>query len=311
VFADLNRELPGEPTVSVVVRLDRLRDTIWAERTEAIVSPMPDYRAVVADDAGSFFDHFDTLIMSSPRPRDVTATLVAARIRHSPEQARAFLDRAARIAWRPGPRGLVGDRAAGPSVHPRDDRRFALTPPAWLVLSPPGYLDALGALAPGTDGDWLTRLDALEAATCARTPCAEADDGPVAIATIARIPPTLRVPLIGSLPIPGAATITLSHAGQGFYLRGSLGFDDADAARAFVAAAERKRAALIEGFTRQLLSGVRALNAAEGLRLRAIGPVVTFATSFSALDARSLLDLAARYVALYFDELAAARGSLR
>jgi len=270
----------------VLLRLDRLRDTMWSERIEAIVAPLPDYAAIVGAESGSFFDSFDALIMSSPEPRDVTATLVAAHVRGEAAAARGFLAHAAEIAWTTVETGTVGARPAEGLAHPKDTRVFFMPSDAWLVLSRPEHLAAPAV--------WFTGLESLEQSS-------GLEDGPVAVVSARGFRQRFRIPGVGLLPTPERVSATLTNAGHGFYVRGSVMFASEDEAARFVARVTAAQADVLDSFAgKGLLEAFGALNAAKGLRLRQLGNAVTFATSFSITDARTLLDMAAQWTARYY-----------
>jgi hypothetical protein len=281
---------------------------MWAGRTEAILAPLPDYRTLVGDDTGTMFDYFDILLMSSPRPNDVTATLVVARARAAetetdsdtdtdtkskPKPAAtkvaAFVDRDRAITWAPSPLGSRGTRPVAALPHPKDDRVFLVPSPDRIILTPPEYLEHEPA--------WLDTLAAVEAES------ADSPDvtGPVALVTVTGFPQKLRLPLVGKIPAPLRATASLTNAGRGFYVRGILTFATPDHAEAFAAAIARAKQSALSGFAARLLEGFGAFNAADQLVLEQRDNTVMFATSLSIIDARALLDHAAEWTQKFYE----------
>jgi hypothetical protein len=284
-FLDLNQSMPGAPLVSAVIRLDRLRDTIWAEHSEAILAPLPDYRTLVPAGSKSFFDHFDAMVISSPRPYDVTATMVATRVHGAPREVLSRIAHAEEIRWSTQAPGQVGIRPDAALIHPSDRRVIVQPDERWLALTPPSYL---------TEPAWLHTLDALERA-------ATRDETTVAAITIelAGLRPRRGVRL--PIATPQRLVVTLHQAKRGFYVRGQAVFASSDeaAAAAGVARAGVVGAAVHLGYRPQL-EQIGLLNAARGLRLLTRGETVHFATSLSILDARALMTSAAQLTgALY------------
>jgi hypothetical protein len=268
-----------------LLRLDRLRDTMWAEPIEAILAPLPDHRTIVGDARGGIFERFDTLLMSSPRPSDVTATLVAGRIRGDADAARAFVDRPGAATWKPTRHGLRGARPRDALPHPADTREFLLFDGPRIALAPAAYYD---------DPSWIPALAAIEAATGDET-------GPSALVTAAGFPAEIPLPTVGVLPGPQRVTVALVNPGRGFYVVGSLAFADEDQAAQFVAVvAAAKDSALMSFAGKRLLEGIGAFNAASGLAMEQRGATVAFATSVSILDARSLFAAAAGWTTAFY-----------
>src|SRR5262249_16325199 len=157
---DLRANVPPGERLIIVVRTDRLRRTSWASLLDPILAPMPDYRVVVAG-TGAVADTFDTIVIATADPRDVTATFVAAKpptpaapaprdTPHSPAAARTSRPAApaargepARVAWTQAPEGSVGRRAAPVAG---DDRILVLPYARWFLLVHPGDLAAPGWL---------------------------------------------------------------------------------------------------------------------------------------------------------------------
>ena len=72
--ANLLAYFPPGHQITVLIRFDRLRKTEWAEPAAKLFRPMPDYGALFGDRDVPLADQLDTLVISSPKPRDATAT---------------------------------------------------------------------------------------------------------------------------------------------------------------------------------------------------------------------------------------------
>jgi hypothetical protein len=298
--ANLNDLLPDEPVVSVLLRLDRLRDTPWSRQVEALLEPMPDYTAIMGERAESFFTDWDTLLIASPRPRDLTATLVAARIRPDRTTPQEFLvATGARIRWRPDPAGAVGSRARDPRRRPRDPRVYFSPAAPWLLLLRPHLVaPAPDPSSPAPAPRWQDILASIESQ-------ATAWPDAFAMASLAGFPETLQPPALlrlGPVPGPRYVWLAVAMAPRGFILRGAAIFADADQAAGFAAAAARLRDGLMTSLAgRQLLTSVGAFHAIEALVLHHEHTRVGFRTSLSIADARAALDLAAAWIARFYD----------
>ncbi len=295
---------PGE-VITVLIRLDRFRDTQWAEPMQAILGPMPDYQAIVGTRQISMADLFDTLVISSPRPEDVTATTLVARYRQSAAYLRGFLDHGeARTKWRAVRGGALGVRQPSSLIARRDRRVFLMPFPGVIVLCHPRHLGPLTqtarrslARARAREQDlpeWLRRVRTIEAESGEQ-------DGPALLLTMQGFPRQLEVPVVGSFPGPDRATLAFEITRGGFLVRGNLLFDTEARAAAFQRFVTAKQKSLLSSYKgRLLLAPFSAVNAVEGLSLKRKGNKVAYATSISIADGRAMLEFGARWSQAYF-----------
>jgi hypothetical protein len=313
--ANLLAYMPEGELLTVLVRFDRLRDTEWAERTEAILAPMPDYRGLIGGRDIAISSFFDSLAISSPAPREVTATTLAGHTVLPATRLRSLLDHpAARVSWRVARGGALGVRQRSRLIAPHDQRVFLMPFADWVVLTHPRNL---GALVEPASGDW-AELDArLQAATAIdelppwlavlRGIEREAgqETGPALLITVARLlPPVWEAPYVGEpVPTPERTTLALEVTDKGFFVRGTMVFADAATAGAFVATVERvQRDFAGTRVGRMVLSRVKAYNAIRGLSLAQNQALVGFATSISTADARAAMDFAAEQTRRFFGQ---------
>lgn len=305
--SDLRRFFPPGHQVSVLVRLDRLRDTEWAPRVDAIFAPMPDYRALVGGTGVALTDTFETLGISTPEPADATATTLVVRARPAPAALRDLLDADdGPVAWSPVVGGALGRRAPSPRLFPGDHRVFLQWRLGWTALAQP--IDLRGLLAPrggpldvdtptATLPVWLQRVADLEAEAGEPT-------GPALMATASGIfPRSLPIPYGsgGDLPGPDRATVTLELDPQGFLVRGNVRFPDESAAATAADLILRLRLQILDDrVTAFALGQAGALNAIKGLTIERTGRRLAFATSISVADARNFLTVVATMVDGYF-----------
>jgi len=308
--ANLLTYFPRGHVVTLLVRLDRLRGTEWAERIDAILAPLPDYRSLMGSETVRLADSFDLMVVSSPQPEDPRATTLMMRARMTPAEYRDFIDQPdAPVTWAPVKGGTVGRRGASPRVMPGDDRVFLAWAPSWMILTHPRDLGTLLTPRPGTDLDrsarplslppWLSR-----AATIADE--AGEPTGPALMVTAAGMFPA-QIPLLGdggaSLPGPEQATITLEIRPDGMWLRGNLRYADDNAAATAVDAIERLRVGLLgDRMVRFTLERVGAVHPLENLTVLQTGRRVAFATSASIAESRAMLAIVATFVSAHFEE---------
>jgi hypothetical protein len=265
---DLRPFVPGGARAVLLLRTDRLKGTPWAARVEAIVAPMPDYRALLEGTGLGLAETFDLLVISSPQPRDVTQTFLAARTPHDADALRRTLDRRRRI---PGDPRLI--------VSPR---------PAWFLLVRPELVD-------GARPQWLDLLARIEEVT---------GSGPtVAVVTAADLGPELVLPVPGlpPLPAPERLTVAVSTDERGLVVTGAAVFGGDDGARGFAEAVERARARALGGITGKLvLRSLHVEGAVSRLAVAREGSFVTFSTSLTAPEAELVLEQAAGAARRFF-----------
>ncbi|MEO6950594.1 MAG: hypothetical protein ABI321_02195 [Polyangia bacterium] len=135
VAEDLRKVGPPGANITVILRLSMLRTSPHREGTEQLLSLLPDYHTLLDGTGLSLFEDLSALLISTPDPRDVAATFLAARHRRDP--------RFDQLARRP--------LGAG------DPRRFRALSDDLMVLGQPPLLDALSADAESAR-PWLEAL---------------------------------------------------------------------------------------------------------------------------------------------------------
>jgi outer membrane biosynthesis protein TonB len=300
--------LPPGDVVSVLVRFDRLRGWPWAAQAEAILAPMPDYRTLIGKREVAVSDLFDFIVISTPAPRDVTATTIVGRARLAGPDVRALINHPdAPVAWYAARGGVAGRRLPSALVQPGDPRMFLLPRPGWVVLAQPRYLGVLPQPAEGAIDtavaseadlpDWLARVPAIEEATGNAT-----TRGPVLMVTVqGLLPPRWRAPFLGEIETPRRLTLAVEVARGGFYVRGAMLFDSEAQAERFIAAFGKAQAeATTAPLGKALLARFHLYHALNGLSFKRNGTKVSYATSISVADARGLLDRTAAQLRSFF-----------
>lgn len=304
---------PKGHLVTAMIRFDRLRGTRWAEPAEKLLAPMPDYRSLFGDASAKLVDRFDTLVISSPRPRDPTATTLAGRSTMSRAELRRFFDQQGTpITWSTVRGGALGVRS-GPRMLVGDVRQIYSPQPGWFFLAPPADLQGLTtpargdvdrAVAKGKLPEWLARVQTIEEESGKPW-------GPALIVTVTATRARWKFPDVGlgvtSVPAPERATLAMELVKQGWVVRGNVKLATEAEAEELTTSVETvlqrvKDSTLLKAMLRR----GNALNAVLGLSVKRTGNRVAFATSISIKDAQIFLQLAALSLEDYFGR--AARG---
>jgi hypothetical protein len=304
--ANLLTYFPRGHVVTALIRFDRLRGTEWAAQTERLLRPMPDYRAMFGTANADLGGKLETLVISSPSPRDAAATTLVGRTRLPRGALRDLLGGASPVTWSTAKGGLLGKRTRAP----RGDQRVFLSPfQGWFVLAQPADLGALTAAAPGTLDASIAQGKLPAWLSAVRTIEKESGDeqrGPALVLTIGL--GGQRVPLgdadfglgIQSIPTPDRVSLAMELVKQGWLVRGNMRFGSEQDAIELIAAAEK---------IKQLVADSRAIQAALGKPLARVitnlsfartGGRVSYTTSISIADARIIMSATAQQLDGYF-----------
>jgi hypothetical protein len=305
--ANLISYFPPGHVVSALIRFDRLRGGEWAARAERLLRPLPDYHALFGDRDAAIADKLDTLVISSPRPKDATATTL---VMHTGLSRSAVRDVLANpdtpIAWSAAKGGVLGKRSGKLF---KGDRRVLLSPwKGWFVLAQPVDLGALtapgsGALdaieAKGKLPPWLDTIRTIEQESGAD------QRGPALVVTLAGDGKRYTFPDIGlgitSLPSPQRVSLAMELVKQGWLVRGNISFATEADAKEFETSVGAVQERIGDSHAlSMLLERQHALNLVVGLSLARTGARVSYATSLSIADARVLLAAAAVTLDQYF-----------
>jgi hypothetical protein len=308
--ANLLAYFPPGHIITAMIRFDRLRGSEWAKHTETLLRPMPDYRLMFGTGAANIADKIDTLVISTPKPKDAAATTLVAHTKLARAPLRAFLEATTPVTWSPAKGGLLGVR--GGTALAANDKRMFLSPfQGWFVLAQPRDLGGLAAPATGD-------LDTVVAPTAALPPWlagirtieseAGTDRGPALVVTIGL--PGKRFVLgdydfglgVKAFPTPERISAALELVKQGWLVRGNMRFaSDADAAE-FVAAAQQVQQRIAASTVHQLALGKPAARVIGNLSFAQTGPRVSYTTSISIADFRAIIAVAAQQLESYFKD---------
>jgi len=307
--ANLLSYFPDGHVLTALIRFDRLRGTEWAAPTERLLRPMPDYQLLFGLRDAGVADKLETLVISTPRPRDAAATTLVARTQLSRAALRDLLGQASPVTWSVTRGGLLGRRTGR---HFQGDERVFLSPfQGWFVLAQPGDLAGLTAAAKGKPDTieataklppWLAGIRKIESET-------GEPRGPALVITVAL--GGKRLDLAGndfglgirSLPLPDRVSLAMELVKQGWLLRGNLRLpSDADAAE-LVASLQRLQQRVADSRAIQLVIGKPIAHVVANLAFARAGPRVSYATSISIADARAVLAAAAQQIDRYFGRM--------
>lgn len=336
--ANLFAYLPPGQVVTALIRFDRLRGTEWAAAAEALLAPMPDYRALFAGRGAKISSKIDMLTISSARPRDATATTLVMKTHLSRGEVRSLLANSATpIDWSAAGGGLVGRRGPASSeqqVRNANDPRVLLSPwQHWYMLAAPtdlsGLLDPANAELDTVEAKaklppWLASVRAIEreSGTDSRGPALVVtlgrprSGGDSSASGSSRAPAPLRrsnsgrvaLPAIGlgvsSLPMPVRASIAMELVKQGWLVRGTMRFATEAEASEFVQSVRDIQHRVLDSLVLStIVARQHGRNALEGLSLLQSGSGVSYATSLSIADARAVLAAIATQLVQYFGPL--------
>ncbi|MBL4635919.1 MAG: hypothetical protein JKY56_18810, partial [Kofleriaceae bacterium] len=306
-WASLNMgsHAPAGDHIAVLLRLDRIRGTEWAKFLDDILRPMPDHRLIIGDRKLSFSDYFDFLYISTNNPADLTATTLSAISKLKGAELRKMLGHPkVKIKWSPVAAGVLGTLGASRNHHSADKRVYFSPNASSLVLARPSTLNK--AIEPRTGAldlpnpqpellpSWIENIPKLSQA-------ASGADAPYAMAYISALPNYVVIPRGPTLPAPDSISIYLQAEKTGFTIRGKAIFSNAARAKQFAEGATKARSeAMNSMLTKILLRQFQAYNLLAGLKLEQKSSVVTFASTLSIADTRSIFKLAANWSRRYF-----------
>jgi hypothetical protein len=304
--ANLLTYFPPGHVVTALIRFDRLRGTEWAPLTERLLRPMPDYRVLFGPTDAKIADKLDTLVISSPSPRDPRETTLVAHTALGRADLRAFLGATTPVTWSTARGGLLGKRTG--KTFPGDTRVFLSPFRNWFLLAKPGDLTGMTAAAPG-DLDRIEAKGKLPAwLSSIRTIEGESGDprGPALVVTLGL--GGTRVDLEGNdfglgiqtLPTPDRVSLAMEIVKQGWLVRGNMRFASQKDAAEFVTAAETARQRIEDSRALQMVMGKPLARVIKNLSFARTGGRVSYATSISIADARAILAATAQQLDQYY-----------
>jgi hypothetical protein len=315
--ANLLAYFPAGHTIGVLVRFDRLRGTEWALAAEELFRPMPDYQSLFGSRNAGIADKLDMLVISTPRPRDATATTLVMQTHLPRSSIRDLLSSTSTpIVWSATRGGALGKRSGKLFAN---DKRVVISPwQGWYLLAQPDDLGSITATGGSVDSieakgklpAWLTGI---------RTITKESGDekkGPALVLTVGEPPSNTgparsgryKLPEVGlgvsSLPVPQRISLAMELVKQGWLVRGNIVFaNEADAAELETTLNDLKTRITDSHLLSALLRKQHVLNIVSGLSLARTGARISYATSISISDARAILSAAAQTLGGYFGQV--------
>jgi hypothetical protein len=267
---------------------------------------MPDYRLLFGPQEAKIYAKLDTLVISTPRPRDATATTLVGHSKLTRADLRAFLGAAGPVTWTASKGGALGKRGR---VHPGDRRVFLSPFEGWFLLAPPSDLTGLTAAtagdvdkvqATGTLPAWLAGIRKIES---------ESGDprGPALVFTMAldgsviSTGPVEVAVGIKDVQLPERISLAMEVVAQGWLARGNMRFKTEAQAAAFITQVTTVQGRVIgaAGVYERLL-GKAPINAIRNFKFARTGARVSYTTSMSIADMRALMAVAALQLDGYY-----------
>lgn len=305
--ANLLAYFPKGHVVTVLIRFDRLRGTEWAPQTERLLQPMPDYQVLFGGKAASIVEKLEMLVISTPSPKDVSATTLVGRTRLGRAGLRDMLAAAAPVEWSTTKGGLFGKRSR---VFKGDQRVFMSPFQGWFLLAPPSDLGALTQPAGGDLDTATANLKLLpQWLKGIRTIANESGEearGPALVLTIGL--GGKRVDLgdsdfglgIATIPTPDRVSLAMELVKQGWLVRGNMSFAKETDAVEFITAAEAVRDRVGDSTAIQMVLGKPLTRVVKNLSFARSRGRVSYSTSISIADARAILAVTAQQLDAYF-----------
>ena len=139
---------PKGSRVTALLRIDRLRGTLYAPLVDGLLVNLPDRHDLLDGTGVDLYRDIDAILIATPDPRDARVTFLAVRHHLTDAEMRTALQRGARatgreLLWRTergrpfAERRSVG--AAASSSAGRDVRLILLAAPHLAVVTPPAY----------------------------------------------------------------------------------------------------------------------------------------------------------------------------
>lgn len=314
--ANLLAYFPPGHSLGVLIRFDRLRGSEWATAAEELFRPMPDYQGLFGTKSADLATKLDMLVISTPRPRDATATTLVMKSTLGRSGIRDLLASSSTpVAWSVTKGGALGKRSGKMFAG---DKRVVLSPwQSWYVLAQPEDLGGLTAASPGNLDTVETKAKLPPWLATIRTIAKESGDdqkkGPALVMTIGT-PPTgtgpaktgrYKLPELGlgvsSLPVPQRVSLAMELVTQGWLVRGNIVFGSAaEAAEMVMTLTDLQTRITDSHLLSSILRKQHVLNLVAGLSLQRAGGRVSYATSISISDARAVLNAAAQQLGGYF-----------
>ena len=145
---DLGQLGPEGSRFTMLLRLDRLKGTAYAEPVDALLMHMPNRRDLLEGTGLSFYDDFEALLVGDAEPARLHGDVPGGRAttwatgRCAGRQSRRARHGAGHTGWRSEGGRPWGERRARAGATPpttRDARLIVLPAPGLVVVTPPAY----------------------------------------------------------------------------------------------------------------------------------------------------------------------------
>lgn len=135
---------PGNAAVTALVRLDRVRGTLYEDGVRQIMKKVPDFRILAGHTGLDPIDDLDSFFMASARPQYIQESFLAVRHSMSESQIKGVLDRRFReqIPWQQSGGAPMRPLVSAQSGY-QDPRRVLLARPGLAVVGKDKWLDEI------------------------------------------------------------------------------------------------------------------------------------------------------------------------
>ncbi len=246
--ADLGPYAPGDARIIAILHADRIRQSPMRQGAEDLLDALPDTQMILEGTGLRAFDDFDTILVATSDPADISQTFLAGRGTGGADKLMKSLSGAdgKRVTWTRMAGRAVGKRPKAPKWDPR---LYVVAGPKWMVFGRPEQLGALGETETGTgagtgagtgsedggsdggvpgDGGassepvppaWAKRLGQI------RTVAGEDVDGPAMVLSVADLRGAMRIPKSVTAPIPKQAIFAVRLEPESAMCWGTIVFD--------------------------------------------------------------------------------------
>jgi hypothetical protein len=135
--------------MTALVRIDRLRGTLYEDQMRQLLQAVPDFRILAHSTGFDPIDDIDSFFMASPRPQYIQYTFLAVRHQKTQDEIKDVLDRRFKdpVPWET--KGEFAVRKLIPDNDSyQDPRQIMLARPGLTIVGREGWLDRLAEELP-------------------------------------------------------------------------------------------------------------------------------------------------------------------
>lgn len=206
---------PGDAALTLLLRMDRIRESPFAENVKRLLEVFYDYKTLLWSPELDPTKDFNTLLIATSNPYRVTETFLAANYTLPPRKMRKILEHSTyfgghKLRWSRSESSWKGEIPSPPKL-PHDPRTIFIQDHL-ILLSHPKYFDLLSTSSPPSpapDGGlpketWLQRLIEMDPQVN------QGSNGPGMLVQAVNLPRLIRIP--SHIPVPINLRGTISAA---------------------------------------------------------------------------------------------------